>query len=375
MTISITGLIFTQGFWLYKDYKYYGSQPLLSSDFSYFVPSNTTSFKAIPSVASTMPAYDDIHTDSIKAYSVTQGIALVLPGKGLKVPGIMSMGVPAMPAMIYKELPYKAPVSYVINKMKLQFGISIFIVAFTVSCLVYMLITIFKQRKLSVIKNEFINNMTHELKTPLATVAVAIEAMRTFGALDDKDKTQLYLNISKNELDHLSRLIEMILQQSIFESDRMELNKELTDVRELQERVIKKFLLSNAPAAIALNFEAGDAMAWLDPLHISNALSNLIDNAVKYTAASKKIVINSCIRNDKLTMTIQDNGIGIPKIYHQDIFKRFFRVPNAASKTIKGFGLGLSYVQQVIDLHNGVIYLNSDENGTKFTIIIPIRQA
>lgn len=355
MTLSIASLIFTQGFWLYKDYKYYNSQPLLSSNFSYFVPSNTAVPKIYPGAPVTKIGLQvEVDTNIIHP-----------PGRGI------ALAMPALPAQTYKELPYKAPVSYIINKMKLQFGISIFIIAFTVSCLVYMLITIFKQRKLSITKNEFINNMTHELKTPLATVSVAIEAMRSFGVLSDKDKTQLYLSISKNELDHLSRLIEMILEQSIFESEKMKINKEYTDLHKLQETVVKKFLLSKNPPCIQLVLDAESPMASIDPVHIGNALSNLIDNAIKYTPQASQIVIQSKVDKSHWRFTIQDNGIAIPKAYQKDIFERFFRIPNKRSKSIKGFGLGLSYVKQVVELHKGYISLNSNDSGNLFTIIIP----
>ncbi|WP_316811614.1 HAMP domain-containing sensor histidine kinase [Pedobacter heparinus] len=253
--------------------------------------------------------------------------------------------------------------------------LSILLILFTTTSFIFILVTIFKQRKLSLAKSDFINNMTHELKTPLATVSVAIEAMRNFGAWDNQDKARQYLSISRNELDHLSKLIELILQQSIVESHKMEITAKYTHVNGMIRKVIQNYTLSNEQVDIIQNYADHIPPILLDPLHMSNVLRNLIDNAIKYSDVQKKISISSKFQNQNWILAVGDNGIGIPKIYQKDIFERFFRVPRGEINPVKGFGLGLSYIKQVVDLHHGNITLQSSENqGSTFTISIPLKK-
>ncbi|MET4139403.1 HAMP domain-containing sensor histidine kinase [Pedobacter sp. UYP1] len=276
-------------------------------------------------------------------------------------------------AEVYQAVPYKAPLFYVLQKMKWQFGASILLILFTTSCFIYMLITIFMQRKLSVVKNDMINNMTHELKTPLSTVSVAIEAMRNYEVLEDKDKTSLYLNVSKNELDHLSRLIEMILELSVFEHHKMVLFKEQINVNHLIEEIIKKYSLADDPASIEL-YADNFPEILADPIHLGNAVRNLIDNAIKYSLTRPKITIRSYLTKKGWALTVSDQGIGIPEVYQKSVFDQFFRVPDKRLQRIKGFGLGLAYVKQVAEQHQGTISLYSREgNGCIFTILIPVK--
>lgn len=276
-------------------------------------------------------------------------------------------------AEVYQAVPYKAPLLHVLQKMKWQFGASILLILFTTSCFIYMLITIFMQRKLSVVKNDMINNMTHELKTPLSTVSVAIEAMRNYEVLEDKDKTSLYLNVSKNELDHLSRLIEMILELSVFEHHKMVLFKEPINVNFLIEEIIKKYSLADDPAIIEL-YADNFPEILVDPVHLGNAVRNLIDNAIKYSLSKPKITIRSYLTKKGWALTVSDQGIGIPEVYQKSVFDQFFRVPDKRLQRIKGFGLGLAYVKQVAEQHQGTISLYSQEgNGCIFTILIPVK--
>lgn len=276
-------------------------------------------------------------------------------------------------AEVYQAVPYKAPLLHVLQKMKWQFGASILLILFTTSCFIYMLITIFMQRKLSVVKNDMINNMTHELKTPLSTVSVAIEAMRNYEVLEDKDKTSLYLNVSKNELDHLSRLIEMILELSVFEHHKMVLFKESINVNHLIEEIIKKYSLADDPASIEL-YADNFPDILVDPVHLGNAVRNLIDNAIKYSLTKPKIIIRSYLTKKGWALTVSDQGIGIPEVYQKSVFDQFFRVPDKRLQRIKGFGLGLAYVKQVAEQHQGTISLYSREgNGSIFTILIPVK--
>ncbi|MGY0037180.1 sensor histidine kinase [Pedobacter sp. NJ-S-72] len=422
MTICILGVILTQGLWLYKDYTYYSGQPLFSKDFDMFLPVQTLG--AQPADAKSIIAF----STTVEASPVTFGRTTrpaermenmqpgtVTPGLSAIVAYPATLAIEALPAKfnrknsvmtsspiiaarklspgdlksrnttenyivkesgaakIYRAVPYKAPILHVLQKMKWQFGASILLILFTTSCFIYMLVTIFMQRKLSVVKNDMINNMTHELKTPLSTVSVAIEAMRNYEILEDKDKTNLYLNVSKNELDHLSRLIEMILELSVFEHHKMILFRELIDINHLISSIVKKYSLAEEPADIHLYLDdAPEILA--DPVHLGNAIRNLIDNAIKYTLIKPQIVIRSQTTKKGWLLTVSDNGIGIPEIYQKSVFDQFFRVPDKRLLRVKGFGLGLSYVKQVVDQHSGTIALFSNEkSGSIFTILIPVK--
>lgn len=404
MTICITGLILTQFFWLYRDYRYYSSQPLLSTDYNFFLPAGVlNAVKVSPRIAAfadTKPVKTDPNAPTIEvartygvpsvpAYNAVTGRTSMIPNPIIAYPTDLDLSTEPsqmdlritrrvaekLPhgVQIFQSVPYSAPVSYVLNKMKWQFGSSILLIMATAGCLVFMLIIIFRQRKVSAMKNDFINNMTHELKTPLATVSVAIEAMRNYGVLDDEVKTQSYLNISKNEIEHLSSLVEIILQQSIFEAEKMGLDKKDTDINKLLEQLINSYVTSNEHVIFSLSYKNNMPLLLLDPVHIINVIRNLINNAIKYSLENKIIKITSSYENECWTLKVTDNGIGIPKIYFKNVFEKFFRVPDKQTKSVKGFGLGLFYVKQVVELHKGEVLLESSTAGSTFTISIPFK--
>ena len=405
MTICILGVILTQGFWLYKDYKYYAGQPLLSSDFDVLLPtfqpvSSSMAPLIAPSGREKSATAKEIHliprieimepSASLVAVAMVSASPATIPVAGhddtaqhspFSQTRLLQISKgktqyynlsETEPAKVYKAIPFKAPVLYVLQKMKLQFGISFLLILVTTLCIVYMLITIFSQRKLSIVKNDMINKMTHELKTPLSTVSVAIEALQNYEVLADKDKTDLYLEVSKNEVDHLSRLVEMILDLSIFEAQKMVLFKKKINVTLLIEDIIKKHTLSGINLQLDSSDHIPDLLA--DPVHLRNAIENLIENAIKYALEHPDIHIVSMFNKRMWTLIIRDNGIGIPETYQKSVFDQFFRVPERMHKRVKGYGLGLSYVKQVVERHEGTISLYSQEGrGSTFTILIPVR--
>ena len=427
MTLCILGVILAQGFWLYRDYRYYKSQPFFSSDYDIFLPAS----HAVLSVASTktvvidgnqigantiiaypsgtasammplqtvpvqtMPALpmtvdfskpatlsEDTSVFSSRIYpalplAFKPGLAEVPPGDPVWYTDRFQPGIQqgrAMPVEFARTTDYKAPASYIFNKMKWQFGVSVLLIVLTTCSLAYMLITIFRQQRMSVVKNDFINSMAHELKTPLATISVAVEAIKRYGTLLDKNKTERYLEISTNEISHLSKLIELILQESIFDNDKMVLHKESTDVNALIHQIIENYSIKNAKAVdIRLDCSNEIPALLIDPLHLSNSLRNIIDNAIKYANDEVVIRITSIFENGAWRLSISDTGIGIPEKYHDDIFERFFRVSSDHDAT-GSFGLGLSYVKKVVELHEGSIGLESKLTaGSTFLISIPFK--
>jgi two-component system phosphate regulon sensor histidine kinase PhoR len=278
----------------------------------------------------------------------------------------------------FLQASFDSPTGYILRKMDWLLAGSALLMALITWCFLYMLSTILKQKKLSEIKNDFINNMTHELKTPIATVSAAVEAMQHFGALDDPLKTRTYLTISKNELQRLSDLVEKVLNMAVDEKKELELNREWLKPAELIQEVVVNHQLkarSGAPVKpvdIKVETEPENGRVQADRLHLGNAINNLIDNAIKYSQESVQILINSKADENGWRLTVQDNGNGIPKVYHEVIFDRFFRVPTGNLHPVKGFGLGLSYVRQVVEKHGGRIEVSSEPGrGSVFVIWIP----
>jgi signal transduction histidine kinase len=236
-----------------------------------------------------------------------------------------------------------------------------------------MLRTILKQKRLSEVKNDFINNMTHELKTPIATVSAAVEALQNFNALSDQRKTQTYLDISKNELQRLSDLVEKVLHIAAEEKEDVELFREETDLNEIIDNILSNHQLkANKLIQVRYDNNLAGKSVLIDKVHLGNAINNLVDNAIKYSKEPVQLYIQTSLENGILKIKVKDNGIGIPRVYHHNIFDKFFRVPTGDLHNVKGFGLGLSYVQKIVTMHGGSIHVHSEpDKGSEFTIIIP----
>ena len=233
------------------------------------------------------------------------------------------------------------------------------------------------KKKLANIKNEFISNITHELKTPIATVGVAIEALRNFNAINDPKRTEEYLDISQSELHRLSLLVDKVLKLSMFEKKEIELKYESLDLKDVVNEVVSsmKLQIEKHHANISVNAEGNTSMQG-DRLHLLSVVFNLLDNALKYGNGNIAVKFDLREKEKEVELSVADNGIGISPEYKDKVFEKFFRVPLGNTHNTKGYGLGLSYVAHVIQKHKGKIEIESQPGlGSKFIISLPKQQA
>jgi len=234
--------------------------------------------------------------------------------------------------------------------------------------------TMLNQKKMSEIKSDFINNMTHEFKTPLATISLAVDALKNEKVLNDKSKWQYFNNIIKDENRRMNKHVETILQAALMEKQELKLNLTHIHVHDLLRRVVDNFQLQmqekNGKVDFLLN--AADDLLDVDEVHFSNLVSNLIDNAIKYSKENLVIKIITHATPKHFVLQIQDNGIGMSKETVKHVFEKFYRAHTGNLHNVKGFGLGMSYAKTVIDAHKGKIKVESAPGkGSTFTLEFP----
>lgn len=238
----------------------------------------------------------------------------------------------------------------------------------------YLLHTIFRQKTLEEMKDDFTNNMTHELKTPIAVAYSATDALLNYKQGESKEQREKYLSICINQLERLSGLVEEILSSSTERRQGLTLKKEEVNVQSLAKNLIEQHQLkTNKQVTFHLSIVPIDLMLLADKTHIGNALSNLIDNAIKYSGKEVEIHIKALKKKEHVEISIADNGMGIPHDKQKYIFDKYYRVPQGNLHNAKGYGLGLYYVKTIIEKHGGHIHITSQPGkGTVFTLLIPI---
>lgn len=237
----------------------------------------------------------------------------------------------------------------------------------------YLQYALFRQKSLARIKADFTHNITHELKTPIAVAYAANDALANFDADDDPQKRKRYLSVVGNQLSLLSAMVERILTMSIEERDDFRLSPTECDAEELLCKLREQFLLkSDKPTTITVGVAPQPLRFKADCLHLGNIIGNLVDNAIKYSGESVDIVLSASLDGDKVVLSVEDNGIGIPQSSIGQIFDKFYRVPTGERHDVKGFGLGLYYVKLIVGKHGGTISVKSRVGkGTTFTIKLP----
>ena len=262
--------------------------------------------------------------------------------------------------------------SYIFSSVRFMIPSIIFTIVLLIT-FIFTIVVIFRQKRYTEIKNDFINNMTHELKTPIASISLAVQMMNDDTVTKSEQMTKHLGGVIADETKRLRFLVEKVLQMSMFDKKSIIFKKKELDLNEMVEQIAQTFTLrvEHTGGKIYTQIEAVDSAIYVDEVHFQNAITNLMDNAVKYRKQDEPldIYIRTWNDADKLYLSIRDTGQGIKKENLRKIFDKFYRVHTGNKHDVKGFGLGLAYVKKVVDLHQGEIKAESEVGkGTKFTI-------
>jgi two-component system, OmpR family, phosphate regulon sensor histidine kinase PhoR len=272
--------------------------------------------------------------------------------------------------MIY--FPYE--IRYLFKQMASIIFISLIIIVIILMLFIYVIRVIVWQRRLSEMKNDFINNMTHEIKTPISTISLACEALKEEEVKKNILLTDNYLRVINDENNRLGGIAEKILQAAIIEKDSFKLKREKVNVHDIIDMIISNIgiQIEVKDGKIVKNYGAIRPIINADKTHLTNAIMNLLDNANKYTPRKPVIGISTENYSEGIMICITDNGIGISKENQKKIFDKLYRVPTGNVHDVKGFGLGLSYVKNIVELHGGRISVESElKEGSKFCLLLP----
>lgn len=238
----------------------------------------------------------------------------------------------------------------------------------------YAIFVLMKQRRLSEIRRDFINNMTHEFKTPISTIALSTEVLLKPETISDPDRVRKFAGIIRKENVRMQQQVEKVLQAATLEKDDLRVTREPLDLHELVQDAITtlRAALAERDGNITLAMEATSPVINADKVHLSNIIYNLLDNAIKYCKVKPDILVSTRNARQGIVLTVKDNGIGISKEAQRHVFTKFYRVPTGNVHDVKGFGLGLSYVKLMVEAHGGSIRLQSRPGvGSTFEIYLP----
>ncbi len=238
----------------------------------------------------------------------------------------------------------------------------------------YTIWVILKQKKLSEIRTDFINNMTHELKTPISTISLSTEVLSNPNISLDPDRLSTYANIIKEETERLKNQVDKVLQMATLDKQKVEMDSSKVDIHDAIEKTVKGFeLIMNAnEGKIKTKLAAKNCFITGDKVHITNIFFNLIDNAIKYSQSNPLVEIETEDHKNGIYIRVRDNGIGMSREEQKHVFEKFYRVPTGDHHNVKGFGIGLNYVRRVIKQHHGKIQLKSQpKSGSTFRIYFP----
>jgi two-component system phosphate regulon sensor histidine kinase PhoR len=266
------------------------------------------------------------------------------------------------------------PKNYLIEQLGWMILLSIALTTIIISAFALTVRTLFNQKKLSEIKSDFINNMTHELKTPLATISLAVDALTNDRVISDEEKIRYYSAMIKDENKRMNKQVETILQAARIERQEITLNRTILDAHAIIRKTADNLILqiNEKQGILNLHLKAPRHQISGDEVHISNIIFNLLDNAMKYSKDPMQIDIETGNSGNMLAIRVKDNGIGMNKETTARIFEKFYRAHTGNIHNVKGFGLGLSYVKAMVEAHGGRVRVESSlGKGSTFIILLP----
>ncbi|RYZ46003.1 MAG: HAMP domain-containing histidine kinase [Sphingobacteriales bacterium] len=267
--------------------------------------------------------------------------------------------------------------NYVIRQLSWVIAASMIFTVIIISAFGLTVRTMFTQKKLSEIKSDFINNMTHELKTPLATISLAIDALTNEKVIHDTDKIRYYSSMIKDENKRMNKQVEKILQAARIERQEIKLNLQDLNAHEIIRKISENLDLQiqDKDGALTLKLAAQKHRVFADEVHFSNIIFNLLDNAIKYSKDAPRIEVQTLQQGGMLAIKVKDNGIGMNKETQSRVFEKFYRAHTGNLHNVKGFGLGLSYVKAMVEAHGGKIKVESAVGkGSTFTCFFPLSE-
>lgn len=331
-----------------------------------------------------------LREDTLNMSKINDYIETELSRKNIDIPYVLLLhetdSVKKNPARIYPfstesnttflhpnqrfEINFANPAIAILKRGAVDFMISVFIIIAVLGSLIYLYKIISTQKALSEIKNDLISNITHEFKTPIATISTAVEGISNFNDTNDPNKTNRYLDISKSQLLKLNGMVEKLLETATLDSDDLSMGLEDVEAVSFTQQIYNRYQTGNEQKNLKLYTETEEIWVKIDPFHLENALGNLIDNAIKY--GGNEICVTLEYQGHQLSWKVSDNGHGIDKYHQKKIFEKFYRIPSGNIHDVKGFGIGLFYTRSIVENHGGQLELQSEKGNTVFIIKIPI---
>ncbi len=327
-----------------------------------------------------------VYDNKLKDFVVLNGNFTVILPSGQKSEGVKSKGLYTSPLSI--EL-FEDEHGNPLGALKVYFPkktswlwtsawplllSSIFLIFLVTGSFAYVVWVIFRQKKLSQMKSDFINNMTHEFKTPLATISLASDSILSRKIIESPDKVKRFIDIIKQENKRMLGQVEKVLQMALIDRHKIKLQRTKLDIHQLISEAVENMELSvkEKEGTIQTDLKADYHFIFGDATHISNIVHNLLDNAIKYTEKVPKILVSTKNNNKGIWISVKDNGIGLSKEARKQVFSNFFRVHTGNVHNVKGFGLGLSYVKAMVEAHGGQVSVQSElGKGSTFTVFLP----
>lgn len=405
--ISLVGLIFTQLYWIRSAISLANEQfnhrttNALNEIINELAKSKKTYFLSdsiVMSEKDNIPKYDKENMDSLlktkfdyQRLNINYVYSIVKctndsVDSGIKSKGLIDGKIPnnihrISMTRIFNDECYELEVyfpskqSFIIVKLSTWLSVSIVLILILVFSSTYISINLLRQKKLSEMKNDFINNMTHELKTPISTISLATEVLLKSDQETSFDRIKRYSRVIYDENSRLKTLVERVLQIAIIEKESFKLNKIPIDIHSLLKETYHRMFIDQLKTNVDIrfNFEAKNYIIEADKFHITNIITNLLDNAYKYSKENPKIEITTKNHESGIMIAFLDNGQGMTNDTLKHIFEKFYRIPTGNVHNVKGFGLGLYYVKNMIEAHDGYIHVKSEINvGSQFDIFLPL---